>query len=88
MTQRFRQSFASSAVFAGVLIALISFDERVRARFDALLSGSTDAGAWSGRVLEFGDALAGAVRHQSIENAPLMIFAAVGALLVLFMLRT
>jgi hypothetical protein len=29
-----------------------------------------------------------AARHQSIENAPLVIFATVGAVLFLFMVRT
>ena len=34
------------------------------------------------------NALISAVRYQSIENAPLLIFAAAGAVLVAFMLRT
>ena len=29
-----------------------------------------------------------AVRHQSLENAPLLVFAAVGAVLFVFMVRT
>ena len=33
-------------------------------------------------------ALMSAVRYQSIENAPMLIFAAAGAVLVAFMLRT
>jgi len=83
-----RQSLASAAVFASVLIALISVDERVRDRFQDLLSGSADVGPWSARAADLGNALAGAVRHQSIENAPLLIFAGVSSVLVLFMLRT
>ena len=35
-----------------------------------------------------GGALVGAMRYQSIENGPLMIFAVVGAVLFLFMIRT
>jgi hypothetical protein len=29
-----------------------------------------------------------AVRHQSLENGPLLVFAAVGAVLFVFMVRT
>lgn len=83
-----RQSMASAAVFAVVLIALISVDERVRDRFESLFASGANVGPWSARAADLGNALVGAVRHQSIENAPLLIFAAVSAVLVLFMLRT
>jgi hypothetical protein len=84
----FRQSLASAAVFAMVMIALTSVDGRVRDRFEDLMSGTGDVGPWSSRAADLGHALVGAVRHQSIDNAPLLIFAAVSAVLVLFMLRT
>ena len=43
---------------------------------------------WGDRIGDLGGALAMAVRHQSIENAPLLVFAAVGAVLFVFMVRT
>ena len=84
----FRQGVASAAVFAAVLLTLISVDERVRDRFNDLFSGGNSLAPWGVRVADLGDALTSAVRHQSIENAPLLIFGTVGAVLVMFMLRT
>ena len=87
MTRGIKQGFISTAIFAVVLGALVSIDDRVRERFSALLSGGT-VSPWGDRVGELGDALMSAARHQSIENAPLLIFAAVGAVLVVFMVKT
>jgi hypothetical protein len=84
----FRQTIASLAVFAAVLMFLVSLDDRVRDRFSDLLSAGTDLSPWTHRAAELGSVLVDAVRYQSIENAPLVIFAAVGAVLFLFMVRT
>ena len=84
----FRQAIASAAVFSAVFLMLVSIDDRVRDRFGDLFSGGDGLSQWSDRAADLGHALAGAARHQSIENAPLLIFAAVGAVLVLFMVRT
>jgi hypothetical protein len=84
----FRQTIASIAVFAAVLTFLVSLDDRVRDRFSVLLSAGTDLSPWTHRAQELGSVLVDAVRYQSIENAPLMIFAVVGAVLFLFMVRT
>ena len=81
-----RQSIASVAVFAGVLLMLVSVDDRVRDRFGELASGST--GSWTGRLGELTSALISAARSQSIENAPLLVFAVVGAVLVVFMVKS
>jgi hypothetical protein len=43
---------------------------------------------WGDRVSELGGALMTALRTQSIENAPLLIFATAGGVLFLFMFRT
>jgi len=83
----FRQAIASTAVFVAVLTTLVSVDDRVRERFGDLVSGGEGLSLGS-RAADLGHALAGAVRAQSIENAPLLIFAAVGGVLVLFMLRS
>lgn len=84
----FRQAIASAAVFGAVLLILVSIDDRVRDRFGDLLSGGDGLSPWGDRAADLGHALLGAARSQSIENAPLLVFAAVGAVLVLFMLRT
>lgn len=81
-----KQSVVSAAVFVGILLAVASVDNRVRDRFGELVHGG--AAPWSARLGDLSDALLGVVRDQSIENSPLVVFAAVSAVLVLFMWRT
>ena len=83
-----RQGFASAAVFVVLLLTLVSIDARVKDRFSALIAGDNSMSSWSDRASNLGDAVASAAKHQSIENAPLLIFATVGAVLFLFMVRT
>lgn len=75
-------------VFCGVLLALVSVDPRVRERMTELVYGGDGISPWGDRVGDLGGALFTAIRHQSIENAPLLIFATVGAVLFVFMVRT
>lgn len=83
-----RQTAISGGVFALLLLVLVSFDDRVRDRATELVSGAGNVASWDDRVSMFTDALADAARYQSIENAPLLVFATVGAVLFLFMVRT
>ena len=85
---RIRQGALSAAVFAAVLLVLVSVDERVRDRFTALVSGDHSLSPWGDRAGDLGGALISAVRYQSLENAPLLVFAAAGAVLFAFMLKT
>ena len=89
MTRGIKQGFVSTAIFAVVLGALVSVDDRVRERFSALISGGGQGlTPWGDRVGDLGDALVSALRHQSIENAPLLVFTAVGVVLVVFMVKS
>jgi hypothetical protein len=83
-----QQAFASSAIFALIILALVALDGRVRDRFTEMVAGGDAIGTWSGRAAFLGDAVWTAARHQSLENAPLVVFATVGAVLFLFMVRT
>jgi hypothetical protein len=76
----------SLAGLAIVLGGLTLVDPRVRDRLGALLSGQ-DGSSLAHRGAELANALM-TLRYQSIENAPLLIFATVGAILFLFMVRT
>ena len=78
----------SLIVFVIVLGGLVSVDARVRDRFSNVLSGGDGLSPWGDRVSDLGSALASAVRHQSVENAPLLIFTTVGVVLFLFMVRS
>jgi hypothetical protein len=84
----FRQWIASTTVFAAVLLMLISVDDRVRDRFSDFVAGGNGLTSLGDRAGDLVGALMSAVRYQSIENAPLLLFAAAGAVLVAFMLRT
>ena len=82
-----REGVISAAIFAAVLFALISVDPRVRDHISELFGGGSVA-PLSARASDLGSALWSAARHQSIENAPLLVFATVGAVLTVFMLRS
>jgi hypothetical protein len=84
----FRQGLASAAIFGAVLLMLVSIDDRVRDRFSDLVSSGNSLSPWGDRAGDLGGALMTAVRYQSLENAPLLVFAAAGAVLVAFMLKT
>ena len=81
-----REGALSATVFSCVFFALLSVDPRVREHASDLFSGG--ASPWSSRLGELGDALWTAARAQSIDNAPMLVFATVGILLTLFMLRS
>jgi hypothetical protein len=83
-----RQSALSAAVFGAILFALVSVDPGVRDHVSTLVGGSGGIAPWGSRVKELGDALWSAARYQSLENAPLLVFATVGTVLTLFMLKS
>jgi hypothetical protein len=82
-----RQAVLSTMVFCGVLLALVSVDARVRERMGEVVSGGDGLTPWGDRLTDLAEALTTAVRYQSIENAPLLVFASVGAVLFIFMVK-
>ena len=82
-----REGAVSAAVFGAVLFALVSVDPRVHDHVVDLL-GSGSPAPLATRAAELGGALWSAARYQSIENAPLLVFATVGAVLTVFMLKS
>lgn len=82
------QWLVSLFMFAVVMAALVSFDQRVRDQFNRLVFGGDGIVSWDNRALELGSAIVGAVRTQSIDHAPVLLFATVGVVLFLFMVRT
>ena len=67
---------------------LVSVDDRVRDRFSDLVSRRQQPVAVGRPRRGSRRRIDAAVRYQSIENAPLLVFAAAGAVLVAFMLKT
>ena len=83
-----REGALSAAVFGGVMFALVSVDPRVRDHVSDLAGGSTGVAPFGARLGELGNVLWSAARHQSIDNAPMAVFATVGIVLTIFMLRS
>lgn len=83
-----REAIVSPVVFGVILLMLASVDDRVKERFTTLVSGGDGVGPWGERLADLGDALLSALRYQSIENAPLVVFATVGVMLVFFMVKS
>jgi hypothetical protein len=86
ITSGLRQGAISAAVFCGVMFAVISVDARVRERLTELLAGGGLA-SFPERAGDVVEALLTAARYQTLENAPLVVFAAVGAVLFVFMVK-
>jgi hypothetical protein len=82
-----RDGAISAAVFGIVLFGLVSADPRVRDHVSDLFGGA-GVGPFGDRLGDLGSVLWSALRHQSIDNAPLLVFATVGAVLTLFMIKS
>jgi hypothetical protein len=87
-TMKHRQFVLSIAIFVLIIGALVSVDARVRDQVVQLVSGGDGIASWHTRAADLGNAVITAIRYQSIDNAPLLVFATVGAVLFLFMVRT
>ena len=90
MVKGVRESATSALSLGLVLAVLVSMDPRVRVRFRSLFGDSAGGvlSPLSDRLSDLGSVLWVAAREQSIENAPFVIFAVVGLMLVVFMLRS
>jgi hypothetical protein len=87
---RARDWAGSAAGFVAVLGFLVVLDPRVAHRFSQFVSGSP-AGEFRGvadQAAALGSVLLTALKDQSIDHAPMLVFAAVSVLLVGFMVRT
>jgi hypothetical protein len=74
-----------------LVLALVMLDDRVRDQINTVFDARHPAASLSGvgsRVSEILSIVAMAMREQSLEHAPLVIFAVAATVLVVFMLRT
>jgi hypothetical protein len=87
---RARDWVASAAGFGAVLGTLVALDPRVSHRLSAFIAGGP-GGQFRGATDQahaLGTALLDALKDQSIDHAPLLVFTAIAVLLVGFMVRT
>jgi hypothetical protein len=87
---RTRDWVGSAAGFLAVLGVLVFLDPRVAHRFSHLASRAPggELRGVADQAGSLGSALLMALKDQSIEHAPMLVFTAVAVLLVGFMLRT
>lgn len=80
----------SGGVLLFVLALLVSVDERVREQASATVRGlsSSSAGDLGARISEMADVTVDAMRTQSLDHAPLLVFIVAASLLVLAMARS
>jgi len=72
-----------------LLLILVAVDDRVRDQLSLRFSNpSTEIVTAGYQMRNLTNVIAVAARHQSIEHAPMLIFALAATVLVLFMLRT
>ena len=74
-----------------LVLALVLLDDRVRDQLSAIVDPRHPGEALAGvghRVNQIAAIVAVAARNQSIDHAPLVIFALAATVLVIFMLRT
>ena len=88
-----RRAFGETAMSIGamgiVLLALVSIDPQVREQISLRISRPSIPIAEAGQQMHsLSTVVATAVRDQSIDHAPMLIFVLVAAVLVLFMTRT
>jgi hypothetical protein len=83
-----RDGAISAAVFGLVLFTLVTADPRVRDNVSDLFGGSGTISPFGDRLSDLGSAIWMAARHQSMDNAPLLVFATVGVVLTLFMFKS
>ncbi len=81
----------ATAGIGTVLLGLAAVDPRVREELTRVASGggtSRQMASVSGWIQDLGLVVAQALRDQSIEHAPLVIFGIAATILVFFMMRT
>ena len=85
-----RETLLSIVCLAMLVSALIAVDGRVRERFSLLFTqvSSEGVGTWGDRAQSLGAAIVQAAHDQAVNQAPLLVFAGVGLVLLIFMLRT
>lgn len=91
MRRGLQDALISAGALALVLIVLVSIDDRVREHYASIVRSTASPAGLTAVGVQIRDA--GAVtllvaKDRSVEHAPVAIFVAAAAMLVVFMLRT
>lgn len=90
MRRAFGEALMSAGVLAVLLLVLVAVDDRVREQIALRFSArpAVELANVGERARDLTSVVMEAVRDQSIEHAPLLIFVLAATVLVMFMLRT
>jgi hypothetical protein len=85
-----KETIGSLLCVAVILVVLVSIDPNVRMKASSMLSDPVGGAVtpFGDKATDLGGALVDALKAQSIDNAPMLVFAVVGGVLFLFMLKT
>ena len=84
---RLRQFLLSLGGFALLLAALVAVDSRVRDELNRMLWGDNGVASLDNRAIAMTNSFTETIKFQGIDNGPIMVFAVVGGVLFLLMLR-
>ena len=85
---RLRQTLLSVTAFVLVVGGVAWADPRVRDWFTKVIWGGNGIMTWDNRAMDYGEAMVSSLRITGLEQGPLLVFAVVGAVLFVFMVRT
>jgi hypothetical protein len=85
---RLRQFLLSASIFAFLVAALMAVDTRVRDELNHFLWGTDGVSTWDARAMSATRTVTDSLAYQGIDNGPIMVFAIVGGVLFLLMLRS
>jgi hypothetical protein len=85
---RLRQFLLSLGGFALLLLAVVAVDPRVRDEINHRIWGSDGMTTWDNRAMSATRTVTDSLSYQGIDNGPIMVFAIVGGVLFLLMLRS
>ena len=88
MRRAAQDALISMGALAILLLALVSIDARVREHAGRIMNGAASGDFGGEQLSTIGSMVLLAARDQSVAHAPLAIFVAAAAVLLLAMLRT
>lgn len=85
---KFKSFLLSAAGFALLAAGVAWMDPRVRDKLALYFHAGDGLGTLDNHALDYANSIVSMIKAQSIDNGVVMAFAAVGAMLVIFMVRT
>ena len=85
---KFKSFLLSAAGFALLAAGVAWIDPRVRDKLTLYFHAGDGLATMDNRALDYANSIVSMIKAQSIDNGVVMAFAAVGVMLVIFMVRT